>query len=118
MYYTLTNETLAVILEGTEQVVALRAKIEVKKADIISVSWHDSFRDWPSWHMRMPGSYLPKWVMAGSYWGDDGWDFVYAGKPKGIIKPILHNVLVVTTKQDKFRRVILQSTKENYEEIN
>lgn len=117
MYYTLTNGTLSFIMEGSEQVIALRAKVSIDKADIESVSWHESFQDWPSWHMRMPGSYLPKWVMAGSYWGNDDWDFVLARKPKGMIRPLLRDVLVIKTKNEKYRRVIIQAPKEAYEEI-
>ncbi len=65
----------------------------------------------------MPGSYLPRWIMAGSYWSDDGWDFVYAKKPRGMLKPILHNVLVVTTTKDRYKRIIVEITKENANEI-
>ena len=67
--------------------------------------------------MRMPGSYLPRWIMAGSYWSDEGWDFIYAHKPKGLIKPILHKVLVITTKKDKYKRLIIETNKENAQEI-
>ena len=117
MYFTTTTSTLSFILEGSEQVTALRAKVSIDKDDIESIVWHEAFQEWPSWHMRMPGSYLPKWVMAGSYWGDDGWDFVRARKRKGMIKPLLHNVLVITTKKEKFRRVIVQGKNESFKEI-
>ncbi len=105
-------------MEGSEQVIALRAKVSIRKSDIVQVTWHEAFQAWPVWQMRMPGSYLPKWVMAGSYYGDDGWDFILARKPRGLAKPIIHDVLVVTTKQEKYRRVIIQSTKDAYNEIN
>ncbi len=118
MYYTLTNSTLTFVMEGSEQVIALRAKVSIDKSDIESVRWHESFQDWPKWHMRMPGSYLPQWVMAGSYWGDDDWDFVLARKPKGMIKPLLRDVLVITTNKEKYKRVIIQSTNDAYNEIN
>ena len=117
MYYTLTTETISFVLEGAEQVTALRAKVSVNKADILSIKWYDSFNEWPAWHMRMPGSYLPKWVMAGSYWGDMDWDFVLAKKPRGMIKPLLHNVLVIMTNKERYRRIIIQTTKDNYNEI-
>lgn len=117
MYYTLTNNTLAFILEGVEQVAALRAKIPIDKKDIISVKWHDVFSEWNTLLVRMPGSYLPRWIMAGSYWSDDGWDFVYAKKPRGMLKPILHKVLVVTTSKDRYKRIIIETTKENSQEI-
>lgn len=117
MYYTLTNSTLAFILEGSEQILALRAKIRTEKDDIVNMDWHEVFSEWSDLLVRMPGSYLPRWIMAGSYWTEDGWDFVYAKKPRGLLKPILHNVLVITTSKDRYRRLIIETTKENAQEI-
>ena len=117
MYYTLTNSRLSYILEGTEQVLALRAKVNVDKKDIVDVQWHDTFSEWNNMMVRMPGSYLPRWIMAGSYWTDAGWDFVYAKKPKGMLQPILHKVLVVTTNKSRYRRLIIELTKDNAQEI-
>lgn len=117
MYYTLTNSTLAFILEGSEQIVALRAKIRVEKPDIISMQWHEVFSEWNTLLVRMPGSYLPGWIMAGSYWTEDGWDFVFAKKPRGLLRPILHSVLVITTKRPRYRRLVIETTEENAKEI-
>lgn len=117
MYYTMTNSKLAFILEGTEQVLALRAKINIDKQDIESVEWHEVFSDWSGIVVRMPGSYLPRWIMAGSYWTEDGWDFVFAKRPRGVLKPILHNVLVVTTTKARYRRLILETSEENAKEV-
>ncbi len=117
MYHTLTNSKLALILEGTEQVLALRAKITVERSDIEDIQWHDVFSDWSSMMVRMPGSYLPHWVMAGSYWTEEGWDFVFAKRPRGILKPILHNVVLITTKKSRYKRIIVEITKENAREI-
>lgn len=117
MYYTLTTEAVSFILEGAEQVAALRAKVTVNRADITDVVWRDVYSDWSSMLVRMPGSYLPRFIMAGSYWSDDGWYFVYAKKPRGMTRPILHNVLVVTTTKDRFKTIVVESTKPNAEEI-
>ena len=117
MYYTLTNSRVSFILEGTEQVLALRAKININKSDIISIQWHDAFSDWSGMLVRMPGSYLPRWVMAGSYWTEDGWDFVFAKRPRGLLKPILHNVIVIVTKKSRYRRLIIETNKDNAREI-
>ncbi len=117
MYYTLTNSTLAFILEGSEQVLALRAKVRVEKNDITSMEWHEAFSEWSDLLVRMPGSYLPRWVMAGSYWTEDGWDFVFAKKPRGFLKPILHQVLVTTTKKSRYRRLVIETTEDNAREI-
>ena len=117
MYYTFTTTAVSFILEGTEQVAALRAKVRVEKSDITDVAWYSVFSDWNSMMVRMPGSYLPRWIMAGSYWSDEGWDFVYARKPRGMMKPILHKIMVITTSKDKYRRIILETSKENMQEI-
>lgn len=117
MYYTFTTTAVSFILEGTEQVAALRAKVRVEKSDITDISWHSVFSDWNTMIVRMPGSYLPRWIMAGSYWSDEGWDFVYAKKPRGMMKPILHKIMVITTSKDKYRRIILETSKENMQEI-
>jgi len=117
MYYTLTNSTLAFILEGSEHVLALRAKVRVEKANITDIEWHEVFSDWSDLLVRLPGSYLPRWVMAGSYWTEDGWDFVFAKKPRGLLKPILHSVLVISTNKARYRRLVIETTKENANEI-
>ena len=117
MYYTLTTTTISFILEGPEQVAALRAKVSVDKDDIISVEFHEVFNDWHGMLVRLPGSYLPRWIMAGSYWTDEGWYFVYAKKPRKILKPVLQNVLVVTTKKDKFKYLVIESNSDDAKEI-
>jgi hypothetical protein len=117
IYYTLTNSTLAIILEGSEQILALRAKIRIEKVDITAMKWYEVFSDWSDLLIRMPGSYLPYWVMAGSYWTEEGWDFVFAKKPQGLLKPILYKVLVITTSKDRYRRIIFETTKQNAQEI-
>ncbi len=117
MYYTLTKSQLAIIMEGSEQVLALRAKIKVERSDIEAVTWHDSFSDWQGMLVRMPGSYLPRWVMAGSYWAEDGWYFVFAKRPRGMLRPVLNSVLVITTKKERYRRLVVQVTEQNAQEI-
>ena len=117
MYFTRTNETLCVILEGREQITALKAKVAIPKTSIISMSWHDVFKDWRTWEVRMPGSYLPKWIMAGSFWTEEGWDFVYGRRPRGVLRPELHKVLVIETDMKKFKRVIIGTGKKDAAEI-
>jgi hypothetical protein len=117
MYTLTTTDSLAFVLEGAEQVLAFRAKVAVARSDILSITWHSKFNNWPSMQIRMPGSYLPSWIMAGSYWNDDGWDFVFAKKPKGLLLPVLFDVLVIETSQPKYRRIIVQLDKEKAQEI-
>lgn len=117
MYTVTTKDNISFILEGTEPILAFRAKISVDKKDIISVKWYEKFNDWPDMQIRMPGSYLPSWIMAGSYWNDEGWDFVLAKKPKGLTQRMLFDVLVIETTKDKYRRVILRMSKDKAKPI-
>lgn len=117
MYTTTTANNLTFVLEGTEQVLAFRAKVKVAVEDIESIEWHDRFTDWPSLQVRMPGSYLPSWIMAGSYWNEDGWDFVLAKKPKGLLQPILFDVLVVKTTKSRYKRIVVRMEKDKATEI-
>lgn len=117
MYYTLTNSSLAFILEGPEQVAALRAKVVIELSDITNMEWMDVFAGWNKWLIRLPGTYMPKMIMAGSYWSEEGWEFVYAKKPKGFSRPILHDVLVIRTNKDRYSRLVIETTKENAQEM-
>ena len=117
MYTTTTKNSLTFVLEGTEQVLSFRAKVKIAREDIASIAWHEKFSEWPSLQVRMPGSYLPSWIMAGSYWSDDGWDFVLAKKPKGMMQPVLFDVLVVETTQNRYRRVIIRMEQDKAREV-
>lgn len=117
MYTLTTKDSLTFVLEGNEQVLAFRAKVTVALSDILSISWHEKFKDWPSLQVRMPGSYLPAWVMAGSYWNDEGWDFILAKKPKGFLLPVLFDVLVIETSKPKYRRIIVQMSQKKAKNI-
>jgi len=117
MYTLTTKDSISFVLEGSEQVLAFRAKVTVALTDILNISWHEKFSDWPSLQVRMPGSYLPAWIMAGSYWNDEGWDFVLAKKPKGLMVPVLFDVLVIETSKAKYRRIIVQMSQKKAQEI-
>ena len=117
MYTVTTTDSLSFILEGTEQILSFKAKVSVDRDDILSITWHEKFNDWPDLLIRMPGSYLPAWLMAGSYWSDDGWDFVLAKKPKGLTQPLLFDVLVVTTKLQRYKRIIIRMPKKKAQSV-
>lgn len=117
MYTTTTTSSLSFVLEGTEQILSFRAKVKVSREEILNISWHDRFNDWPSLQVRMPGSYLPAWIMAGSYWSEQGWDFILAKKPKGLLQPVLFDVLVVETNKDRYKRIIVRMDEKKAKEI-
>lgn len=117
MYFTTTNQTLTMILEGREQIAALKAKVAAPKKSIKSINFYEEFTDWRKWEVRMPGTYAPKLLMAGSYWTEHGWDFIYAKKPQGFIKPILHNVMVIETDLTRYNRIIVGCGKKQFKEL-
>lgn len=98
---------LRIELHGKEQLWALKAKVDVSLEDIQAISYEDKFQDWRKWELRIPGSHIPKMLIAGSYWTEEGWDFIYVKRPIGFINPLAQNVLVILTNQEKFRRVII-----------
>lgn len=117
MYFSTTNQVLTLVLEGREQIAALKAKVVVPKKSIKTVEFVEEFSDWRKWEVRMPGTYAPRLLMAGSYWTEQGWDFIYAKKPHGFIKPRLEKVLVIETSLTKYNRLIVGINKKQAQEI-
>lgn len=117
MYFAETNGSLTLILEGKEQIATLKAKVVLPRKSIKNMQFMPVFKEWRNWQVRMPGTYAPKLLMAGSYWTEEGWDFVYAKKPRGFVKPELHEVLVVETDLNRYRRVIVAIPKKRAEEL-
>jgi hypothetical protein len=108
---------LRLILHGREQLWALRAKIQINRDDITNIRYEKTFDDWRKWEVRMPGASIPGHLVAGSYWTEEGWDFVYVINPRGFVKPKADNVLVIETDQARYRRIILSYDKSSAEEI-
>lgn len=101
------KDEVCVELHGREQFWALRAKIHIPREVITSIRFEESFQDWRKWQVRMPGTHAPRLLLAGSYWTEEGWDFLYIRRPAGFINPRVDNVLVIETEQDRYKRVIV-----------
>jgi len=101
------DDAIHVKLQGRELALALRTSLTIGREDILSVGYYDSLRPWTNWSLRLPGSYLPGVICAGSYLTPAGWDFVYVNKPEGFISVLFSNVLVIETRNARYRRVIL-----------
>ena len=97
------------MLHGREQLWALRAKIVIPKKDIVKVEYVAEFSDWRKLEVRLPGASVPGKLVAGSYWTEEGWDFLYIKNPRGFLKPKADNVLVIETNQSRFRRIIVST---------
>lgn len=107
MRVTTRSKTLVIQLEGMECVYALRRKLVVPKSSIVSVTWQPEFTDWRRPEFRLPGSFLPGAIIAGSFYTKQGWDFIYSTKPRGWTHPTLSGVMVVETNKKRYARVIV-----------
>jgi hypothetical protein len=107
MLITTDKEELSVIMHGREQFWSLRARVRVPKSTIQDMRFETVFNDWRKWEIRMPGASIPGHLVAGSYWTEEGWDFLYIIDPRGFVKPKADNVLVIETDQDKYKRLIV-----------
>jgi hypothetical protein len=105
------KENLTIELHGKEQILAVKAKVVIPKSTIKVCEWRDIFHDWRKWEVRLPGAGIPKRVIAGSFWTEEGWDFLYLLKPHSFINPFVHNVLFIETTENKFKRIILSCDK-------
>ena len=100
---------VCLVLHGREQLWALRAKIVIPKKDIVGVAYVPEFNDWHKLEVRLPGASIPGKLVAGSYWTEEGWDFLYIKNPRGFLKPKADNVLVIETNQNRFKRIIVST---------
>ena len=112
MRFLIDQHSLVVDLEGHEVMLAMIGKIEINKADIVRVEYHEEFADWRPLELRMPGTGIPGVIAAGSFLTDRGWDFLYLTDMKNIFSQVTRNVLVVETKVKRYRRIIVTCGRE------
>jgi hypothetical protein len=117
MIFSTTKKDLTIVLQRQEQVWALKAKLVVAKKDITKIEYQEIFKDWRKWEVRLPGTGAPGILVAGSFWTEEGWDFLYLKRPHGWRRPFVHNVLVIETNQDRYRRIILSVPKEAVKDV-
>lgn len=117
MIFKTDKKALTVELHGKEQILAVKAKVVVPKNTIVLCEWREVFNDWRKWEVRLPGAGIPKRVIAGSFWTEEGWDFMYLLQPHSFINPFVHNVLYIETTENKFKRIILSCSPEEAQTI-
>lgn len=117
MIVSTSKDGVCVELHGKEQLWSMRAKISVPRDTITDIRFEPRFNNWRKWEVRMPGTHAPKLLLAGSYWTEEGWDFMYIKHPVGFLKPRVSDVLVIETNQDRYKRVILSMTPDKAAEI-
>lgn len=101
------KDVLRIELEGPEQVWAMKATLDIPKKHILYAEWCEVFDEWKKWEVRLPGTYAPGILAAGSFWTEDGWDFLYISHPKGFTNPVARQVLHIETDMKKYRRYVL-----------
>ena len=111
------SESLTIELHGREQLLAVKAKVVVTKSSIVTCEWRETFSKWRKWEVRLPGAGIPKRIVAGSFWTEEGWDFLYLLNPHSFINPFVHNVLFIETTDNKFKRVVLSCDKGEAEKV-
>ncbi len=119
MRFVTSPDYLTLQLQRSEQIAALKAKVTLQKNQIADVTWNDTFEDWRRWEVRMPGSAIPNRLLAGSYWTEEGWDFLYIKRPVGISNTVALNVIVINLRNhEKYSRVIVSATEDDYNHID
>src|SRR5690554_2149773 len=94
------KKDICIEMHGREQLWAVRAKVRVPVDTIKDIRFEEKFQDWRKWQVRMPGTHAPRLLLAGSYWTELGWDFLYIKRPSRFINPMVFNVLVIETDQN------------------
>ncbi len=117
MKVNISADGIGLELHGKEQFWAVRAKINVPTKTIKDIRFEPKFQDWRKWQVRMPGTHAPKLLLAGSYWTELGWDFLYIKKPNNFINPRVDDVLVIETDQNRYTRVIISSDEKEAKKV-
>jgi hypothetical protein len=119
MKFITTAEELTIVLDRREQIAALKAKVVIKKSELKELRWCDIFSDWNRWEVRLPGAAIPGRLIAGSYWTEKGWDFLYLRRPVGFRKPKVADVIIIELKgHGRYERVIISASKKDFEYLS
>lgn len=112
MNYITTKDALTIELTGREQIWALKSKLIIPKKRIARILFLDIFKDWRKYELRLPGTGMPGKLVAGSFWTEEGWDFLYLKNPHGWLHPYAQHVLCIETDMQKFKRIIVSCDKD------
>jgi hypothetical protein len=117
MRFITDKNSLTIELTRREQIRALKAKIKIEKSDVADVNFKELFKDWRNWEVRLTAAGLPGRLVAGSYWTEEGWDFLYLRDPHGLRRAFVHNVLCIETNKHKYKRIIVSCSKKEAKKI-
>lgn len=111
------DDELVILLEGSERLWALKSRITIQRSDVQCAWYTPQFTDWRRWEIRLPGTGWPGVLVAGSFWTEQGWDFLYLPTLKGWRNPIAYNVLVIETLLQRYRRILVSCSPEDATEV-
>lgn len=95
---------LAIVIEGLDKVWALKSRLEIPLEHVTSVAHDpDQASRWPR-GLRLPGSFIPGVITAGSCWQpgqgeDDGWSFWDVHRPE--------QAITITTNHEHYKTIIV-----------
>ena len=100
----LDGDRLSVIIEGMDKLWAMKSQLEIPLAHITGVA-HDPAQAsrWPR-GMRLPASFIPGVITAGSYWKpghgeSDGWSFWDVHDPA--------QAIVISTSHEHYKTIVV-----------
>lgn len=101
MNLTIQNRTVEIRLEPLERLWGchISGKIELPLAEIETVTLARPEPDWQA--LRAPGTYLPGWIKAGTYYTQRGREFWYVGREP--------QTLCIDLKTGYYKRIVLAS---------
>lgn len=101
MKLDLQNGILKIKLEGWERFFAMKRELDISHGDIVSA--HVGEAEGMVTDFRLPGSYMPGFIKAGSFWSKSrGWEFWY------VRRGYFYSALTIQLKNEsKYRRVVL-----------
>ena len=95
---------LSVIIEGLDKVWALKSRLDIPLEHVTGVAYDPAQASrWPR-GLRLPGSFIPGVITAGSYWRpghgeDDGWSFWDVHNPE--------QAIVISTSHEHYKQIVV-----------
>lgn len=97
---TCTHDTLIVVMEGLDRLWALKSRIDVRLERVEHIE-HDPSVGFPGLiHIRMPGTYVPGIIAAGTFYGNGNRTFWNVRNPA--------RAVVITLRDGQYDRLIIE----------
>jgi hypothetical protein len=111
MKLELGEDTLTVVFEGWERLLAMRRRLIIPRAKVVHAEWHgEPFEIHAG--LRLAGTAVPGVPAAGTFFGQGMKQFLYLRRPQGWRRATAANVLVFDLDDMFYRRVLLSCSEE------